>query len=151
MRYSRALTSNAAAADDLLQDCLERALLRWHLWDPNRSLKTWLFTIMHNIYVDGYRSEKNTPLVAIDSDFVQSAQTSNDALNCKDLYNAVQELPREQKEVLILVGLEGVSYREVSEILSMPLGTVMSRLHRARKQLRQSLYADEPEKHGKAS
>jgi RNA polymerase sigma-70 factor, ECF subfamily len=136
-RYARALTGRADAADDLVQDTLERALDRWRFWQRGRALRPWLFAIMHNLHVDArrreavvdYRDDENLPAVP------QRAE-QEDALALRDLERGLALLPLEQREVLLLVGLEELSYGEVASALGLPLGTVMSRLSRARSRLR---------------
>ncbi len=132
-RYARALTGNAEAADDLVQDTLERALEKWRLWQQGRQLRPWLFSIMHNLHVDGrrrdgrldYREEDDLPLPP-------QRASQQDGLELRDLDRALALLPAEQREVLLLVGLEELSYAEVAAALNIPQGTVMSRLSRAR-------------------
>ncbi len=132
-RYARALTGNAELADDLVQDTLERALEKWRLWQQERELRPWLFSIMHNLHVDGrrrdgridYRDEDDLPLPP-------QRASQQDGLELRDLDRALALLPAEQREVLLLVGLEELSYAEVATALNIPQGTVMSRLSRAR-------------------
>lgn len=146
MRFATALTGNASTAEDLLQDCLERTLNRGHLWDQSRSLKTWLFTIMRNIYIDQYRRNANAPTlepIYPDSDIHGIPPSHDEYLATHELNIALARLPVEQREVILLVGLEGLGYKEVSDILDVPVGTIMSRLHRARQQLRQVLFSDQ--------
>jgi RNA polymerase sigma-70 factor, ECF subfamily len=136
-RYARALTGRAEAADDLVQDTLERALDRWRFWQRGRALRPWLFAIMHNLHVDArrregvvdYRDEGDLPALPQRAD-------QEDALALRDLERGLSLLPLEQREVLLLVGLEELSYGEVALALGLPLGTVMSRLSRARSRLR---------------
>ena len=132
-RYARALTGKAELADDLVQDTLERALEKWRLWQQGRELRPWLFSIMHNLHVDGcrrdsridYRDEDDLPLPP-------QRANQQDGLELRDLDRALALLPAEQREVLLLVGLEELSYAEVATALNIPQGTVMSRLSRAR-------------------
>lgn len=139
-RYARALVGSADAADDLVQDTLERALKRWLFWQRERDLRPWLFSIMHNLHVDGvrregrveYRDEDDVPAVSYRA-------PQNDALELRDLERALMLLPVDQREVLLLVGLEELSYAEVSAALGVPQGTVMSRLSRARARLKSVL------------
>lgn len=135
-RYARALTGDAARADDLVQDTLERALGKWRLWRPG-NLRAWLMTMMHNIFVNQLRAA--APLEFRDAAEmpelpVRGRQT--DALELRDLDRALQALPAEQRAVVLLVGLEELRYEEVARITGVPLGTVMSRLSRARARLR---------------
>lgn len=142
-RYARALTCDTNRADDLVQDSLERALQRFHLFQKGTNLKAWLFTIMHNVYVNSVRKSCSEPnFVSYDtiSAALSYASNTDDEANWRDLSCALTKLPSDQKKVLLLVGLEGFGYKEVSSMLDIPLGTVMSRLHRAREKLRQHMY-----------
>ncbi|MGQ9686563.1 MAG: sigma-70 family RNA polymerase sigma factor [Thiobacillaceae bacterium] len=139
-RYARALTGDASRADDLVQDTLERALAKLDLWRPGTDLRAWLFTLMHNLFVNQVRAASNRPtqdpegLTEIPVDGGQM-----DALAVRDIRNALQSLPAEQREVILLVGLEQFGYADTARILGIPLGTVMSRLSRGRERLRQIL------------
>jgi RNA polymerase sigma-70 factor (ECF subfamily) len=138
-RYARALARDAAAADDLVQDTLERALLKLDLWRPGSDLRAWLFTLMHNLFVNRLRAEP-PPSSALDEALdVPVAGGQLDALAVRDIQAALQLLPAEQREVLLLVGLEQFGYAEAARILELPLGTVMSRLSRGRERLRRLL------------
>ena len=138
-RYARALTGNREAADDLTQDTLERAWSKRLLWQPGTDLRAWMFTIMHNVFVNGTR--RNRPTVSLDDspmdDVLPATSTSVETgIVLAELSRALALLPAEQREVLLLVGLEQFSYSEASEVLGVPLGTVMSRLSRGRERLR---------------
>lgn len=135
-RYARVLTGDAWAADDLVQDTLERACSKWLLWRSGSDLRAWLFTLMHNLYLNQRREAP--PLAAVDIDEFRdqlpgTPGPSDDAL---DLERCLQRLPADQRAVLLLVGLEAISYEETARILAVPVGTVMSRLSRARSRLR---------------
>lgn len=135
-RYARALTGDSTRADDLVQDTLERALAKWFRWRPGK-LRSWLMTIMHNLFVNDVRTR--SPIEYRDGDAlpeyaVRAAQA--DGLALRDLDRALRTLPAEQREVLLLVGLEDLHYEEVARITGVPVGTVMSRLSRARTRLR---------------
>jgi len=136
-RYARAMLGNRAAADDLVQDTLERAWARCALWRAGSDLRAWLFSIMHNLRVDQLR-RPNMPIHSIDEDAceVPTRATQNDRLEVQDLESALRRLPDEQREVLLLVALEELSYAEVADTLGIPVGTVMSRLARGRERLR---------------
>ena len=137
-RYARALTGNRAIADDLVQDTLERAWGRFHLWRRGSDLRAWLFTIMHNLYVNQRRSrpaEWSLEVRGKKSELPARA-TQEDNLEIRDLVAALRRLPDEQREVVLLVGLEQMSYQEAAQVLGIPLGTVMSRLSRGRERLR---------------
>ncbi|TRZ56034.1 MAG: sigma-70 family RNA polymerase sigma factor [Rhodocyclaceae bacterium] len=139
-RYARALVSDRAGADDLVQDTLERALNKWHFWQRERALRPWLFSIMHNLHVDGRRRDGRVEF-RDGEDLPQPIQRAEqfDALELRDLERALTLLPLDQREVLLLVGLEDLSYSEVALALGIPQGTVMSRLSRARIRLKQVL------------
>ncbi|MEW5769586.1 MAG: sigma-70 family RNA polymerase sigma factor [Pseudomonadota bacterium] len=134
-RYARALVGSEPAADDLVQDTLERALNKFHLWQPGSNLRAWLFSVMHNVHVNQVRG---TPAWApLDEDLeIPVGPRQEDGLHLRDLGNALLALPLEQREVLLLVGLEGMRYEEVALALGVPMGTVMSRLSRGRERLR---------------
>ena len=138
-RYARALTRDREQADDLVQDCLERALSRRHLWSENGNTRAWLFTIMHNIHAnDTRRNSSRPPTVPIEEDAGHHARPPLQTLRVAGLETAaaLQELPDEQRRVILLVALEGMSYGEVAETLGIAPGTVMSRLSRGRERLR---------------
>ena len=138
-RYARALLGDANLADDLVQDCLERAWSRLHLWREGSNLRTWLFAIMHNLHANSVRSAVRRPPPAPYDDVafaVPSRATQEDALEVASLADALAHLPEEQRAVILLVGLEEMSYQEAASVLGVPIGTVMSRLHRGRERLR---------------
>ena len=134
-RYARALAGDGHRADDLVQDTLERALAKFYLWRRGSDLRAWLFTIMHNVFINQLKARRELALDDAVEDALQSAPQS-DPLELRDLDAALRRLPVEQREVLLLVGLEQLSYAEVSKALSIPVGTVMSRLSRGRERLR---------------
>ena len=136
-RYARALTGRTDAAEDLVQETLQRALEKWRLWQRERDLRPWLFSIMHNLHVDGHRRDQRVDFCADDDLPVPVQRASQaDALELRDLERALALLPPEQREVLLLVGLEELSYTEVARALQIPQGTVMSRLSRERTRLK---------------
>jgi RNA polymerase sigma-70 factor (ECF subfamily) len=138
-RYARALTRDASRADDLVQNCLVRAIAKQHLWQPGTDLRAWLFTILHNQHVNdvrrGVREGAAIPVEEVASALTVDA-TAGASLQLRDLERALDRLPDEQKQVLLLVGLEGMRYEEVATILGIPIGTVRSRLSRGRETLR---------------
>lgn len=138
-RYARALAGDRAAADDLVQDTLERAWAKLHLYRRGTDLRAWLFTVMHNVYVNQLRAAR--PSVQLDEEMPELSQPARetDALELRDLDLAIRRLPPEQREVLLLVVLEDMSYDEAAGSLGIPIGTVMSRLARAREKLRAML------------
>lgn len=135
-RYARALVGDRNAADDLVQDTLERALGKFHLWKRGTDLRAWLFTIMHNVFVNKLRGRRE--LLALDSEALElPVRAAHDAgLEARDLERALVRIPAEQREVLLLVVLEEMTYEEAARTLGIPIGTVMSRLSRAREKLR---------------
>jgi RNA polymerase sigma-70 factor (ECF subfamily) len=138
-RYARALTRDVTRADDLVQSCLTRAVAKQHLWQPGTDLRAWLFTILHNQHVnDVRRSVREGINVAVEEMAPMLTVQSNAlaALQLRDLEAAIAQLPQEQRQVILLVGLEGMRYEEVAAILGVPVGTVRSRLSRGRDQLR---------------
>src|SRR5262249_44004639 len=138
-RYARALTRNLTSADDLVQNALVRAVTKQHLWQPGTNLRAWLFTILHNQQVnDVRRSVREGANVPIDDAVPVLTVEANAmaALQLRDLEAALGMLAPEQRQVILLVGLEGMSYEEVATILGIPIGTVRSRLSRGRDQLR---------------
>ncbi len=144
-RYARVLTGDAWAADDLVQDTLERACTKWQLWVPGTDLRAWLFTLMHNLYLNQRRAAK----VALNSMSIDDLETELQAppgggADPLDLRRCLQRLPAEQRAVLLLVTVEDVSYQEAARILAIPLGTVMSRLSRARSRLRELMEGRPP-------
>jgi RNA polymerase sigma factor (sigma-70 family) len=137
-RYARALCGDAWAADDLVQDTLERACDKWRLWAVGTDLRAWLFTLMHNLHVSGVRQSLRrsaaVPLVDIDDAAEPAAPDVAQDL-ALDLQRCLLRLPEEQRAVLLLVSLEDMSYEQVARITGTPIGTVMSRLSRARTRL----------------
>ncbi len=136
-RYARALTGDRNRADDLVQDTLERAWVKQHLWRRGSDLRAWMFSIMHNTFINQVRKSQ-LPMVEMDDDALEVPvrATQEDGLHMRDLVSALVELPVEYREVVLLVGLEQMSYEEVAQVLGIPLGTVMSRLSRGRERLR---------------
>jgi RNA polymerase sigma factor (sigma-70 family) len=138
-RYARALAGDRSAADDLVQDTLERAWSKFHLYRRGTDLRAWLFTVMHNVYVNQLRSAKAG--ATLDEEMPELAHPAREAdgLMLRDLDAAIRRLPPEQREVLLLVALEDMSYDAAARALGIPIGTVMSRLARAREKLRAML------------
>jgi len=145
-RYARALTRDITSADDLVQSGLVRAVAKQHLWQPGTDLRAWPFTILHNQHVNEIRrSVREGANVPIDDAAPALTIQSNaiDALQLRDLEVAMAKLAPEQRQVILLVGLEGMSYDEVAGILGIPIGTVRSRLSRGRDQLRTLMGMDD--------
>ena len=134
-RYARALTRDTAWADDLVQDTLERALQRRWLFRLNTNLTAWLFTMLHRLYLN--EAPRRVPAQPIE-DMPEPVAPGDPAVQL-DMQRALARLTPEHSAVIVLVGLEQLSYQEAAEILDVPIGTVMSRLARAREQLRRLL------------
>ena len=137
-RYARFLMRDILQADDLVQDCLVRSLAAQSSYDPTRSLKSWTFAIMHNLFIDGKRSVQRVGVAEElkEETLAHAGHSPEESVELKDVARAMDRLKTEQREVLLLVAVEGMSYREVGSILELPIGTVMSRLYRAREHLR---------------
>jgi len=151
-RYARALTRNRDRADDLVQDTLGRALVKERFWQRGTNLRAWLFTIMHNQNVNNVRrSIRESAALDIEQISATMAAMTDPTASRKmfELERALAQLPLEQKQVILLVGLEGMSYQDAAGILTIPVGTVRSRLSRGRDGLRKLL--DMEERHSSAA
>jgi len=135
-RYARALVGDRATADDLVQDTLERAWAKLHLYRRGTDLRAWLFTVMHNVHVNRVRATRPTDQLEEEMPELAQRASQGDGLLVRDLDRAISRLPDEQRAVLLLVTLEEMSYETVARSLDIPIGTVMSRLSRAREKLR---------------
>ncbi|WP_240504196.1 sigma-70 family RNA polymerase sigma factor [Thioclava sp. JM3] len=147
-RFAFALTRERDAADDLVQDCLARALTRWHLLRSEDQLRAWLFRILRNLYHDAHRRRIRRPEgEALDPDGLAGRDADAETVVfLGDVFSALARLPIEQQEVLLLVGVEDFSYEAVARILGLPKGTVMSRLARGREALREMTGHDRPDR-----
>ena len=136
-RYAHALLRDRGAADDLVQDTLDRAWTRIASWQDGADMRPWLFSIMHNLHVDQMRRPR-LPTVPVEEEALSVAVrgTHHDNLELRDLDAALRRLPDEQREVLLLVALEEMSYAEAADVLGISPGNVASRLCRAREKLR---------------
>jgi RNA polymerase sigma-70 factor (ECF subfamily) len=146
-RYARALLGDRASADDLVQDTMERGWHKLSTWRRNGDMRAWLFSIMHNLHVDRLRQPGLATEALSDelhSSLSGSGPAPSDRLEIRDLQSALQMLPAEQREVLLLVALEELSYEEAAAVLNIPAGTVMSRLSRARERLRLLMLGQAP-------
>ncbi|HVE10540.1 MAG TPA: RNA polymerase sigma factor [Paraburkholderia sp.] len=149
-RYARALVNNRDLSDDLVQDTLERALSRTEKFKVGSDLRAWLFTIMHNVFINQVRKASTKAVhVSVDDESIVETEfavqaTHTQSLEVRDLDYALQRLPAEQREVVLLVGLEEMSYTEVALALEIPVGTVMSRLSRGRERLRALMAGAQP-------
>ncbi len=141
-RYACALTRDSSRADDLVQECLGRAIRKQHLFQPDTDLRAWLFTILHNQHVNDVRRAVREGISIPVEDVAPTLTVSSSqgaSLQLRDLDRAMARLSEEQRQVVLLVGLEGLQYEEVAQILDVPVGTVRSRLSRARAELRTRL------------
>jgi len=139
-RYARALVGDRYVADDLVQDTLERAWNKFHLWRPGSDLRAWLFTIMHNVFVNQARRRRYEVEELTDEMSAAAVRaTQGDQLELQDVDRVLRSISPEQREVVLLVAVEQLTYEEVSRALDIPIGTVMSRLSRGRERMRQAL------------
>ena len=141
-RYARALLHERADADDLVQDCLERAIARRHLWYGGTSTRPWLFRILRNLYLNQDRGRRAhpTPISLDELEFQPAGMEAPGAgISLREMQAALAVLDEEQRQVVTMVALTGMTYRECAMALGVPVGTVMSRLARARARLRQIL------------
>lgn len=145
-RYARTLAFDAALADDLTQQALERALSHWQQFDPQRDMAVWLLSIAHNAHLDGLRRDSRMSVTdPAEVERVQDAGGGDPGVDVglrMDLMAALKLLSPEQREPLLLVCVEQLSYAEVAEVMKIPVGTVMSRVCRARATLRRFLDGD---------
>ncbi|GAA3854567.1 sigma-70 family RNA polymerase sigma factor [[Pseudomonas] carboxydohydrogena] len=138
-RYARALVRDRSIADDLVQDCLERAVSRWHQRRLDGDPKTWMFSILHNLAVSRFRQQKRTP-PEIAIEHASERDISREAhqegiIEVQDMLRCVGLLPEEHRSVLLLTAVEDLTYAQTADVLGLPVGTVMSRLSRARDSL----------------
>lgn len=148
-RYARALLREPAAADDLVQDCLEKVITYWDSRRNHDDTRSWVFTILHNLAMTAMRRHAGARHVHIAIDDIAESQmatraTQEDALRLRDLMSAVNALPLDQRSVLLLVSVEDMSYAEAARVLDIPVGTVMSRLSRAREKLLKGIETGAP-------
>ena len=134
-RYARSLLRDQSAADDLVQDCLERVISRWHQRRIDGDARTWVFTILHNLAMNRLKQKARRGVHAA----FATAPAQEDRLHHRAVVDALSQLPEDQRSVLLLVSVEELSYVETASVLDIPIGTVMSRLSRARHRLAQVL------------
>jgi RNA polymerase sigma factor (sigma-70 family) len=141
-RYARGLVRDVSAADDLVQDCLERVISHWHR-RRNNEARTWAFAILHNLAINRMRQAarrgQHVTFDEVHEGLMSHRPTQEDGLTRADIAAAIDQLPEEQRSVLLLVSVEDFSYAQVAEVLAIPIGTVMSRLSRGRERLKQIL------------
>ena len=139
-RYARALLRDRDAADDLVQDCLERALSRLDNWQTGESPRRWLFTIMHHLFIDQMRKvdrRGEAAMLSLDTDEALSAPAEQlDTVASRGIVNALHAISPERRAALVMVSIEGFSYAEAANMLGVPAGTLMSRISRGREELR---------------
>jgi len=139
-RYAIALTGDVSTADDLVQDCIERAWKNRSAIKDERAIFAWLRAILHNVNIDRVRLRRRRPEEAENldavSDTLSTGAAGDELAVSMDFVRAMNRLTVEHRQVLLLIGLESLSYREVADELGVPIGTVMSRLARARERLR---------------
>ena len=145
-RYARALLRNRDHADDLVQDTLLRGLEKLHLYQPGTNFRAWLFTVMHNLYVNSHRrAARQGRIIHVEKVPISTPASQLSRLELRDLERAMALLPEDQRMTLLLIGLEGMRYEEVAQICDVPIGTVRSRLSRAREALRHILKGEDSE------
>jgi RNA polymerase sigma-70 factor, ECF subfamily len=138
-RYARSLTHDASAGDDLVQECVARALANLHLWTAGTDLRAWLFTILHNQYVSQVRRARREGTMVEWSECsptLTCAPGQIEHLEIRDLVRALTSLPEEQRTAVLMIGLTKGDYYEVASACKVPVGTIRSRLSRGRKTLR---------------
>jgi len=137
-RYAFALTRNTSRADDLVQNTLVRAIAKQRCWQCGTNLRAWLFTLLHNQNVNGVRRSAREGAVEFDDTwpFPTAATDPAAGLSLRDLDRALARIPQERRQVILLIGLEDISYKEAATILDVPIGTIRSRLSRGRESLR---------------
>jgi RNA polymerase sigma-70 factor (ECF subfamily) len=138
-RYARSLLRDPFAADDLVQDCLERVISRWHQRRTDADARTWVFTILHNLAINRLRQAvrrgAHVPMEDEDEAIMAMPPNQEEALHHQALLDALSRLPEDHRSVLLLISVEDLSYAEAATVLGIPIGTVMSRLSRARHRL----------------
>jgi len=146
-RYARRISRDQADADDLVQECLTRAISRQHVWSEVRDVRAYLFTMLQHTHIDlAFRNRRDGALSSLeemDGD-PPCGPTQQQALLLRDLGRSLEALSSERRRVVLLVGLEGMSYQEVADVVGIPIGTVMSRLARAREALRRLMLDGDP-------
>ncbi len=146
-RYARLLVRDFAYADDLVQECLVRAVSKFHTYTPGTNLRAWLFVILRNVLINDYNRGQRGPVFSEIPDSHANLAVSGGQeqhLMLQEVREALDRLPDDQKEIILLVPVEGLSYEEVADVLSLPIGTVRSRLSRARAALRDAMGAGTP-------
>jgi RNA polymerase sigma-70 factor, ECF subfamily len=138
-RYAHALARDQITVDDLVQDCIVRALSKIHLWKDGTNLRAWLFTIMRHEYIDGVRRavREGTPVLVHDSEpLLRRPAEQAKRLELLDLCRALSQLPADQRTAVLLAGMDGMTYKAVADIVGAPVGTIRARISRGRAALR---------------
>jgi RNA polymerase sigma-70 factor (ECF subfamily) len=135
-RYAIALLRDRSLADDLVQDTLERGLKKFSLFQAGSDLRAWLFTIMHHLFINQAPRNKRWQQQTRADDPPSGDSLAEEMVTARDFIQALQLLSDEQRAILLLIGLEQLSYEQAAQVLDLPVGTVMSRLARARERLR---------------
>lgn len=141
-RYARLLVRDLAYADDLVQECLLRAVSKLHTYTPGTNLRAWLFVILRNVLINDYnRGQRGPSFTEMPETHASLAVSGGQEqhLMLKEVRDALDQLPEEQREIILLVPVGGLAYEEVAQVLDLPIGTVRSRLSRARSALREAL------------
>lgn len=142
-RYARSLLRDPSAADDLVQDCLERVISRWHQRRSDGNARTWVFTILHNLAINRLKQTArrgvHVTVEDVDEAAFATAPAQENRLHHRGIVDALSGLPEDQRSVVLLVSVEELSYAETAAVLDIPIGTVMSRLSRGRHRLAQML------------
>jgi len=145
-RYAMALTRDRDRADDLVQDCLERAIRKRHLWRRYGSIQNWLYRVLYNVFLNQLAQRnkhcRHIPIDEMGAELSEPARQEQQVA-CGDIAAAMQALPADQRAAIALTAIEGMSYDQAAEVLGIPIGTLRSRLFRARDRLRE-LYLDSP-------
>lgn len=137
-RYARALVGDRDHADDLVQDCLERAWSRMHLWRAGTNIRAWMFTILHNLHANAARKRSTQPgVLDIEKAVLSVRPTQEDDLNVRSVWRSFARLTEPHRAALLLISVEEMSYEEAAGVLDIPVGTLMSRIHRGRERLRE--------------
>ena len=138
-RYALALLRNPDAADDLVQDCLERALRKRQLWGRQGSMRRWLFRMLYNVFLNTRHTRRRdrlvVPLEAVEPTMTESPRQEK-YVECRAIAQGLNQLPAQQYAAIMLIALEGCAYNEAAWILGVPVGTLRSRLSRGRETLR---------------
>lgn len=153
--YAMMIARNREQAEDLVQDSVARALAKCHLYQPGTNFKAWVFTVLRNQHIDGLRARRREAITDMPEDVLNDLQIAlprqDDHLVMRDLMRALKRLSADQRDALLLVTVQGMSYEEAAAICGCPIGTIRSRLARARMELHRSLLGEEPAQRPRAA